>query len=88
MILYVDDYVESPTMRKLTISIGDNVYDGLHARFGRGKIGRFLEGLARPYVIDDELGRSYARMAGDPDHEGEAAKWTDEMTHDLGHATW
>ena len=31
--------------RKLTISIDDRVYDGLHAVLGRGHIGKFLEDL-------------------------------------------
>ncbi len=34
--------------RKLTISIDDRVYDGLHAIIGKGNIGKFLEDLARP----------------------------------------
>lgn len=88
MLLYVVDYVERTTMRKLTISIADNVYDGLHARFGRGKIGRFLEDLARPYVVEDDLGASYAEMTGDRDREKDAAEWVDEMTHDMANAAW
>src|SRR5271166_515429 len=39
--------------KKLTISIDDNVYDGLHATIGRGNIGKFLEDLARPFVVPD-----------------------------------
>ena len=35
---------------KLTINLSDDVYDGLHRVVGRGKIGRFLEDLARPHV--------------------------------------
>ena len=75
-------------MRKLTISIADNVYNGLHARFGRGKIGRFLEELARPHVVEDDLGQSYAQMADDRNREAEAAGWVDEMTHDMAKAAW
>jgi hypothetical protein len=41
-------------MRKLTISIDDTVYSGLHAMLGRGKIGKFLEDLARPYVAQTQ----------------------------------
>ena len=41
--------------KKLTISIDDRVYDGLHAVIGRGHIGKFLEDLARPFVVTDGL---------------------------------
>jgi len=45
--------------RKLTISIDDRVYDGLHAVIGRGHIGKFLEDLARPFVVTDGLAAAY-----------------------------
>lgn len=64
--------------RKLTISIADEVYDGLIAKVGPRKIGEFLEGLARPYVVDDEaaaLEAGYAALAADEEREAEAALW-------------
>ena len=73
-------------MRKLTISTGDSVYDGLHAMIGRGRIGRFLEDLARPYVVQDHLGESYARMAADAEREAEAREWLDEFAGDSNDA--
>jgi hypothetical protein len=75
-------------MRKLTISIDDTVYNGLHAMLGRGKIGRFLEGLARPYVVKDRLSECYARMAADADREAEAREWVDEFADDPHDAAW
>ncbi len=75
-------------MRKLTISIDDRVYDGLHAMLGRGKIGKFLEELARPYVVKDRLGESYAQMAADADLEAEAREWVDEFADDPHHEAW
>lgn len=36
---------------KLTINLSRDVYRGLHRVIGRGKIGRFLEDLARPHVV-------------------------------------
>jgi hypothetical protein len=75
-------------MKKLTISIDDQVYEGLHALLGRGKIGRFLEDLARPYVIRDDLGASYAAMAADRAREAEADEWMDNLTRDLDDAAW
>jgi hypothetical protein len=54
---------------KLTISIDDRVYDGLHAIVGKGNIGRFLENLARPFVVTDSLSAAYVEMTGDRDRE-------------------
>ena len=63
--------------RKLTISIADEVYDGLYAKVGPRKIGKFLEGLARPHVVDDEaaLEAGYAALAADEADAREAVLW-------------
>lgn len=63
--------------KKLTISISQEVYDGLYAKVGARKIGKFLEGLARPHVVSDEkrLEDEYAEMAADEEREREASEW-------------
>ena len=38
-------------LHKLTINMSDEVYEGLHRVVGRGRIGRFLEDLARSHVL-------------------------------------
>ena len=63
--------------RKLTISIHDDVYRGLHALIGRGNIGRFLENLARPFVCDDALAAGYRAMTADEHREAEADAWSE-----------
>ena len=68
--------------RKLTISIDDRVYDGLHAIVGKGKIGKFLENLARPLVVTDSLSAAYAEMAADAAREGEADEWCEALVGD------
>jgi hypothetical protein len=68
--------------RKLTISIDDRVYDGLHAVVGRGNIAKFLEDLARPFVVTDSLSAAYAEMAADTDREVEAGEWCDSLAGD------
>jgi hypothetical protein len=42
--------------KRLTIVVSDEVYDGLHRRVGRGRIGRFLDDLARPHVTEPQPG--------------------------------
>ena len=40
--------------KKLTITIDEQVYDGLHRVIGPRKISQFIEGLVRPHVIAAE----------------------------------
>lgn len=68
--------------RKLTISIDDRVYDGLHAVVGRGNIGKFLEDLARPFVVTESLAAAYAEMAADQGREAEADEWCEALVGD------
>ena len=41
--------------KKLTITIAEDVYAGLHQVVGRRKISRFIESLVRPYVIYGDI---------------------------------
>jgi hypothetical protein len=68
--------------RKLTITVSDEVYRGLHHRVGRGAISRFIEDLVRPHVMtDDELEGLYRQAAQDEVAEREAMEWIEA---DLG----
>ena len=49
--------------RKLTITVEDEVYEGLHSIVGRRRISRFLNDLARPHVTRQELAEAYRTMA-------------------------
>jgi hypothetical protein len=68
--------------RKLTISIDDRVYDGLHAIVGRGNIGKFLEDLARPLVVPESLSATYQAMSADGAREAEADEWCESLAAD------
>jgi len=62
--------------RKLTITIADDVYRGLHQQIGRGEISRFIEGLVRPHIVDDRaLAEEYREAARDSEAEQEAREW-------------
>lgn len=69
--------------KKLTITIDDEVYEGLYRRIGRRKISRFLEELARPHVVDSELEAQYRAMAADEVREGEAEEWAEGLIGDV-----
>jgi len=63
--------------RKLTITVDAEVYDGLHSVIGRRRISRFLNDLARPHVVGQDLSDGYAAMAADEAREAEAAVWSE-----------
>ncbi len=69
--------------KKLTITVEDEVYEGLHRIIGRRRISRFLSDLARPHVTHSELARAYREMAADEEREREAAEWVDNLTGDI-----
>lgn len=64
--------------RKLTITIADEVYRGLHHHIGRGEISRFIESLVRPHVVNDSaLEDQYREAAMDSEAEREALEWVE-----------
>lgn len=48
--------------RRLTISLDEKVYTGLHSKFGRNNLSRFIETLVRPYVIPKEMPEAYRQI--------------------------
>ena len=70
--------------RKLTITIDDQVYEGLYRRVGPRRIGRFLESLARPHVLEENLEAAYQAMAADEVREAEAEEWSESLVGDVG----
>lgn len=63
--------------KKLTITIDEEVYDGLYAHIGPRRISHFIEALVRPYVIQPDLEAAYAQMAQDKAREAEALAWAE-----------
>ena len=69
-------------VRKLTITVDEDVYEGLYVRVGRRRISRFLNDLARPMVTQTSLLDGYREMAADSVREREAEEWTDALIGD------
>jgi hypothetical protein len=69
--------------KKLTITVDAEVYNGLHTVIGRRRISRFLNDLARPHVVGQDLSAGYAAMAADEAHEAEAVAWTEALLADV-----
>lgn len=70
--------------KRLTISLDDDVYDGLFRVIGRGKVGQFLQELARPHVLQNvALDEGYRAMAADQEREAAASQWVGGLINGL-----
>ncbi len=70
--------------KKLTITMDEEVYSGLHSVIGRRNISRFLTELARPHVLPDALEEGYQEMAADEEREKQAVEWSEGLIGDVG----
>jgi hypothetical protein len=69
--------------KKLTITLDENVYKGLHKEIGPRKISQFIEDLVRPHVIGKNLDEGYEAMAHDESREAEAIDWSESLISDV-----
>ena len=69
--------------KKLTITVDDDVYEGLHVVIGRRRISRFLNNLARPHLMPRDLVEGYRAMAADEEREREATEWAENLVGDV-----
>ena len=71
--------------RKLTITVSEAVYEGLHRTIGRRRISQFIEKLARPHVVPRDIEASYRDMAADESREQDALEWSEALIADSSH---
>lgn len=69
--------------RKMTITVDEEVYEGLYRTVGKGHISQFIEDLVRPHVLDTSLDEGYAAMAADKTREAEAQEWCNGLVGDM-----
>jgi predicted CopG family antitoxin len=69
--------------KKLTITVDERVYEGLHKKVGPRRISHFIEDLVRPHVLDEELERAYSQMAQDEERESQALEWAEATLRDV-----
>ena len=69
--------------RKLTITVDEQVYAGLHRVIGRRRISGFIESLVKPHVVREDLAQAYRQMAQDEDREAEALAWAEAAVEDV-----
>ena len=75
-------------LKKVTITMDGDLYQGLCRVAGRRKISKFIESLVRPYVQEDEISKGYRQMAADPKREVEAAEWLEGTALDIVDEAW
>ena len=73
--------------KKLTITIDEQVYFGLHNVVGQRKISQFIESLVRPHVLKPSLESAYQEMAADELREAEALEWSESTIGDVADET-
>jgi predicted CopG family antitoxin len=71
--------------KKLTVTIDEEVYEGLRKVIGPRKISRFIEDLVRPHVTKKDIYAAYKEMAGDEIRESEALEWAEATFGDVSY---
>ncbi len=71
--------------KKLTITVDEEVYAGLHKIIGPRKISKFVEKLVRPHVVRSNLESAYNQMAKDKKREEKALEWAEATFKDIAH---
>jgi len=71
--------------KKLTVTIDEEVYEGLREVIGPRKISHFIEELVRPHVTKKDIYAAYKEMAGDEVRESEALEWAEATFGDVSY---
>ena len=72
--------------RKLTITLDERIYLGLHRVVGKRRIRDFIESLVGPHVLRKDLAEGYRQMAADEARETEATEWAEATLADVADA--
>lgn len=72
---------------KLTITVDDEIYRGLHEQVGRGHISAFIEELVHPHIAAPaDSAAGYRDMAADEEHDREAREWAEGLIGEEPHS--
>ena len=69
--------------KKMTITLDEEVYEGLYRTIGKRRMSQFIGDLVRPHVTGNTLDEEYSAMAADKDREAEAKEWCDALVKDM-----
>jgi predicted CopG family antitoxin len=68
--------------KRMTITLDEDVYDGLYRLVGKRRISQFVSDVLRPHVSDRSLDEGYRAMAADTEREEEARDWLAALAND------
>ena len=69
--------------KKLTITIDEQVYEGLYALVGPRRISQFIEDLVRPLVLTPDLDIAALQSALAEAREKQAQAWVENVAGDV-----
>ena len=69
--------------KKLTITLDEQVYLGLHSVIGRRRISHFIETVVGPHVLIPDLDAAYRQMAQEELREIGALEWAEATLGDI-----
>ena len=69
--------------KKLTITVDEEVYEGLHRVVGPSRISHFIEELVRPHILREDLLAAYRDMAEEEEREADAHAWAEACAGDV-----
>lgn len=72
--------------KRMTITLDEAVYFGLHRTVAKRKMSQFIEDLLKPLVLDNSLDDGYRAMAADKQREIQAVEWCDAFSRDIANA--
>lgn len=72
--------------KRMTITLDEDVYDGLYRLVGKRQISQFISDVLRPHVSDRSLDGGYRDMAADVEREDEALGWIAALANDGANA--
>ena len=68
--------------KRMTITLDQDVYDGLSRIVGKRRVSQFISDVVRPHVSDNALDAGYRDMAADTAREHEADEWIAGLAND------
>lgn len=69
--------------KRMTITLDEDVYEGLYRTVGKRRMSQFIEDLVRPHVMDSSLDEGYKAMGADKEREAEAKEWCNALANDM-----
>jgi hypothetical protein len=68
--------------KRMTITLDEDVYEGLRRRVEPRRISQFVSDILRPHVSDTMLDGGYREMAADGEREADAREWIAALADD------